>query len=364
MLREFKTKLGFGQMRLPVDAEGKIDYEQGQKMVDYAYDHDIRYFDTAWMYHGGESEKFIGQALKKYPRDSFTLVSKMPVAMIDSLEQAKDIFKTQLEKCQVEYFDNYLVHAVDHDKWKKTLDLGIFDYLLEEKAAGRIKNLGFSFHDAATELDAIASYYDWDLVQLQLNYYDVAVGDAQLLIDTANKHNLPIVIMEPIRGGFLAKVVPDGKARIEAKLGEGKAPALALSYAFNIPGVYIALSGMSAYEQMVQNVETAYNPIPMDEENTKLIADVVEDIKNFKSVPCTKCRYCMPCPMGLDIPEIFQIYNDWQLFGNAMRTKQAIAKLEMKPGDCVNCQNCMNMCPQHFEIPTLMQEIQAEFDKL
>ncbi|MBQ3008404.1 MAG: aldo/keto reductase [Oscillospiraceae bacterium] len=364
MNKKITSPLGFGCMRLPVNAEGKIDWEHAQKMVDYAYEHGVNYFDTAWPYHNGESETFIGAALKKYPRESFWLVSKMPVFKLEKESDVSEVFEKQLEKCQVEYFDNYLVHSVNRDSWQKAKNLKVVEYLLEEKKKGRIKQLGFSFHDSADQLEGILDYTDWDFVQLQLNYYDVATGDAQQLIDICNRRNLPIIVMEPIRGGFLARCVPDAIDKITAAYGENKASALALSYVFNIPGVQVTLSGMSCLDHVVDNVKTAENPIPMDEKATQLIDAVVNDITSFKTVPCTKCLYCMPCPVGLDIPETFAMYNEWKLFGNKFAFQRAMNKLEVKPGDCVACGNCMNACPQRLEIPDLMQKIQAEYDGL
>ncbi len=364
MDKKITSKLGFGCMRLPTTADGKIDYEHGAKMVDYAYNNGVNYFDTAWNYHNEESELFIGQALKKYPRESFLLASKMPVFKLENTEMTAEVFNKQLEKCQVEYFDNYLCHSMNRDSWQKAKDLKVVEYLQQQKAEGKIKNLGFSFHDSADQLEGILDYTDWDFVQLQLNYYDVATGDAQQLIDICNKRNLPIIVMEPIRGGFLSRCVPDAIEKITAAYGENKASRLALSYVFNIPGVMVTLSGMSCTEHVIDNVNTANDPIPMDEKSDRVIKAVLEDIANFTTVPCTKCRYCMPCPVGIDIPQTFTVYNDYKLFGNVFAFRRDFDKLEVKPGECIACGNCMNACPQRLEIPQLMQTVQEEFDKL
>ena len=364
MEKNITCKLGFGCMRLPVNRDGKIDCVLAEKMIDYAYENGINYFDTAWPYHDGESEIFIGKALKKYPRESFWLADKMPMSKIEKKEEVQEIFEKQLEKCQVEYFDNYLCHALNKDNWQKVLDFKVLDYLKEQKKLGKIKHLGFSFHDSRDVLKTILDREDWDFVQLQLNYYDVANGDAQQLIDLAAEHNVPIFVMEPIRGGFLARCVPDAITEIENAYGKNTAPALRLCYAFNIKGVKVVLSGMSTMEQVVENVATAKNPIPMDEKAEKVIKDVMDDINSFVTVPCTKCRYCMPCPAGLDIPEIFRIYNDWCLFKNSRRTLGEIDKLEKKPADCVNCKKCMRVCPQRLEIPEIMKKIAAELSEI
>ena len=230
MEKNITCKLGFGCMRLPVNRDGKIDCVLAEKMIDYAYENGINYFDTAWPYHDGESEIFIGKALKKYPRESFWLADKMPMSKIEKKEEVREIFEKQLEKCQVEYFDNYLCHALNKDNWQKVLNFGVLDYLKEQKKLGKIKHLGFSFHDSRDVLKTILDREDWDFVQLQLNYYDVANGDAQQLIDLAAEHNVPIFVMEPIRGGFLARCVPDAITEIENAYGKNSAPALRLCY--------------------------------------------------------------------------------------------------------------------------------------
>ena len=364
MEKKINLKLGFGCMRLPTGPDGKIDTEHAERMVDYAYEHGVNYFDTAWMYHDGESEIFIGKALSKYDRESYWLTSKMPINMIDRAEQVPEIFEKQLEKCGVEYFDNYLVHALNHNSWKKALEFGVVDYLKEQKAKGRIRHLGFSYHDGAEYLEDIISYTDWECVQFQLNYYDINTGDAQQLIDTANRYKVPIIIMEPIRGGFLAKLVPAAIEKITAAYGENKARSLALSYAFEIPGLMVALSGMSDISHVIDNVNTVMDPIPMDEKAAKVIEEVLDDIKNFKTIPCTGCRYCTPCTVGIPIPDVFRAYNDYKLFGNPMRFRSAYDGFEVKPDECIQCGACESQCPQHLGIIELLQEVVKAYEEL
>ncbi|MEG1862074.1 MAG: aldo/keto reductase [Oscillospiraceae bacterium] len=364
MSKKITSPLGFGCMRLPKNEDGTIDYVLGQKMVDYAFENGINYFDTAYNYHGGQSEIFIGHALSKYPRESYFLTSKMPVFKLECKEDTDRIFNEQLQKCQTPYFDNYLVHSLNRDSWKKAVDFGVVEYLLQKKKEGKIKNLGFSFHDSHEVLEGIMSYTKWDFVQFQLNYYDLEVGDAKLLMNLADKYKLPMIVMEPVRGGFLAKCVPNAIAAINSSYGENKAAALALSYAFSLPGVMLTLSGMSNLEQVIDNVNTAKHPIPMDEKASGVIAKVMHEITSFTSVPCTKCSYCMPCPVGLDIPEIFRIFNDFELFGDKMDAKSALNKLTKKPSDCIGCKKCMNACPQRLEIPDLMKSIAAKLENL
>lgn len=361
MEKTITSKLGFGCMRLPVGDDGKIERNEAFQMVDYAMANGINYFDTAWPYHSGESELFIGEALKKYDRESFWLVSKMPVFVLDKKEQVPEIFEKQLEKCQVEYFDNYLVHSLNHNTWKKALEYGVVEYLQKQKELGRIRHLGFSFHDSAEYLDEIASYIQWDFVQLQLNYYDMAKGDAKLLIATAKKYNLPIVVMEPVRGGFLAKCVPDAIEKIESAYGKDKAAALAISYAMALPAVKVVLSGMSNMQQLKDNIKTAQNPIKIDDKAKNVIKAVMEDISAYKTVECTKCKYCMPCTVGINIPGVFAAYNDYKLLSNAWRFADAINDMQVKPEECIQCGACERACPQKLPIRKLMEEIDRAY---
>ncbi len=364
-MKKITSPLGFGLMRLPTLDDGKIDYDHAQKMVDYAMANGVNYFDTADPYHGGESENFAGVALSKYDRESYFLTTKMPVWKVEKKEDAIAIFENQLKKCQTEYFDYYLVHAVDAAKFNKAVKDGVVEYLKAQKEAGKIKNLGFSFHGNANELEEIISYTKWDFVQLQINYYDVAEKDAPILLKTANSHNVPIIVMEPIRGGFLAKNVPNGIELIKnAYNGEVSPACLALSYCFDTNGVFLSLSGMSTMEQLVENIKTVQNPVPNDEKREKLISDVMNEINSFVSITCTKCEYCIPCPMNINIPEVFTTYNNYKLFQNPNQAKGAIAKFEASPSACVECGACEGHCPQNLEIIKLLKEVNKEFEAL
>ena len=357
MSKTITSPLGFGLMRLPTTQQGTIDYDKAQEMVDYALANGVNYFDTAYNYHGGESERFIGHALKKYPRESYFLTTKMPVFKLENKEEVEKVFNEQLEKCQTEYFDYYLLHTLNRDHWKKALDFGVLEFLQKQKELGKIKNLGFSFHDSYDALEPIISYTKWDFVQLQLNYYDMQMGDAPQLLAIANQYKVPVIVMEPIRGGFLSRCVPDALQVIKENYGdENRSSALALSYAMSLDGVFLSLSGMSNLDHVIDNINTAKDPIVMDLKAMQTIDKVMEKINSFISIPCTACEYCMPCPVGLNIPEIFKIYNDYQLFRNVFQAKSRIAKLEKKPSDCVSCGKCLPPCPQRLEIPSLMKE--------
>ncbi len=364
-MKKITSILGFGLMRLPTLENGKIDYEHGEKMVKYAMDNGVNYFDTADPYHQGESEIFAGEVLSKYDRESYFLTTKMPVWKVEKPSDVKEIFQNQLKKCKTDYFDYYLVHAVNKEKFDKAVSDEVVSFLQKEKEKGTIRNLGFSFHGPAQELDYIISYTDWDFVQLQLNYYDVMSQDAQILIDTAVKHKTPVIVMEPIRGGFLHNCVPNAVDIIKNTYGdENKTSALALSYCFDLPNVFMVLSGMSEMQHIIENINTAKQPIKNDELRSDVIKKVMHEITSFTSVACTKCEYCLPCPVGINIPEAFMVYNDYMLFKNKLSTNQKLAKLEVKPAECIACGQCESHCPQNLKIADLMQELTKEFNRL
>ncbi len=364
-MKKITSPLGFGLMRLPLLEDGKIDYVHAGKMVDYAIKNGVNYFDTADPYHGGESENFAGEILSKYDRESYFLATKMPVWKVEKLEDAISIFENQLKKCKTDYFDYYLVHALNLERFNNAIKFDVIKYLKEQKENGKIKNLGFSFHAPSLDLEEIISYTNWDFVQLQLNYYDILNGDSKILLDTANKYNVPIIVMEPVRGGFLAKNVPNGIELIKnAYNNEYSAAALALSYCFSLKGVFVSLSGMSNFEQIEENIKTANNPIPNDEKREKLIKEVMDEINNFVSIPCTKCEYCLPCPMSINIPEVFTIYNNYKLIGNKHQTKTKLATLEAQADVCIECQKCEGDCPQDLKIIDLLKTVSKEFETL
>ncbi len=364
-MKKITSPLGFGLMRLPLLEDGKIDYVRACEMVDYAIKNGVNYFDTADPYHGGESENFAGTVLSKYDREIYNLATKMPMWKIEKLEDAIAIFENQLVKCKTEYFDYYLVHALNLERFNLSIQAGVIKYLQEQKANGKIKNLGFSFHAPSLDLEEIISYTNWDFVQLQLNYYDILKGDSQILIDTANKYNVPIIVMEPVRGGFLAKNVPNGLDLIKkAYNDEYSSAALALSYCFDLKGVFMTLSGMSNFQQIEENITTARNPIPNDEKREKLILDVMNEINSFVSIPCTKCEYCLPCPMNINIPEFFTIYNDYKLLDNKLQTKNKLSALEYQADACIECQKCEGDCPQDLKIIELLKSANEEFKSL
>ncbi|MBM6917480.1 aldo/keto reductase [Intestinimonas butyriciproducens] len=355
-------------MRLPkIDPEkSDIDKEKAQEMIDYAYSHGINYFDTAYPYHEGKSELFVGEAMKKYPRESFHLASKMPVWLVEKPEDTLKYFEEQLNKCQVEYFDYYLCHALNHDRLEIIKKNHIFETLQKEKEAGRIKHLGFSFHGTIEMLEEIVNAYDWDFAQIQLNYYDWDMQNAKRQYEILEEHGLPVVVMEPVRGGALHTLCPEGIEMLKKADPNATPASWALRFAASLPNVLVVLSGMTTMEHMQDNVATVDDFKPLTESERELLFKVADVYKQSKTVPCTGCRYCMDCPAGVDIPAVFKIYNQYCVTENKA---QFLADYEAL-GDskqahhCVACRQCCSQCPQSIDIPTRMEDVKALYKKL
>ncbi|HHV31360.1 aldo/keto reductase [Caproiciproducens sp. LBM24188] len=377
---EKRSLLGFGCMRLPKLQEDKqeIDYEKAQELIDYAYSHGVNYFDTAYPYHEGQSELFIGQALKKYPRESFYLADKMPSWQLNSLEDGKRIFAEQLKKCQVDYFDHYLCHSVGkslEEFIKRYETTGVLDYLREEKKNGRIRFLGFSFHGTPDVLEQIASRHEWDFAQIQLNYLDWNMQNAKKQYDILASCGIPCIVMEPVRGGSLCNLCDEAAGLLKAARPNDSFASWAIRFAASQPNVITVLSGMSAMDQVEDNVKTAADFTPITEEERAVLERVVAAILKTGTIPCTGCRYCMDCPAGVDIPKVFSVYNrcastnclpislgkqsDFEK--NRKDFLQAFEVVPEKnlPNHCVRCGQCMKHCPQSIEIPDRMHEIAA-----
>ncbi len=362
------SNLGFGTMRLPVLEDGSIDQTQVEAMTAYAIEHGINYFDTAYPYHDGNSEISIGKALSKYPRESYYLATKYPGHQISKSYNPAEVFEEQLKKCGVDYFDFYLLHNVYENSIDTYLDerWGIIDYFKEQKKLGRIKHLGFSCH-GRTELlkdflDAVGT--DMEFCQIQLNYLDWTLQDAKSKMELLNARNIPVWVMEPVRGGRLAKLDETDEAKLKTMRPEESIPAWGFRFLQGVPGVTMILSGMSNMEQMVDNIKTFEVPKPLSEDETKVLLDIAEGMKN--SVPCTACRYCTKeCPMGLDIPMLISVYNDLSFasgVGVAMRLEGLPA--DKQPSACLSCGKCAKMCPQLINIPDVMKDLAAKLEAI
>lgn len=360
--------LGFGCMRFPTLYEGKpdIDEELAQIMIDYAYEHGVTYYDTAYPYHNGLSELFVGKALKKYPRESFYLATKMPTWLIHSLEDTKRIFQEQLNKLQVTYFDYYLCHALNRDNYKAYLIPGVMDFLKEMKKEGKIHHLGFSFHDTPDILEEIIHKFDWDFVQLQINYLDWDFIDAKRMYATVENYGVPVIVMEPVRGGTLASLSEEARAVFKEASLVNSIASWAIRYAASKKNVLVVLSGMSNEEQTIDNIKTMSDFHPITDQDQLIIDRALSAYLESQTIPCTACGYCMPCPHGVDIPGVFKIYNNYAVSKQKWQFLRDMGAMEETKlsSSCIRCGDCLPLCPQHIEIPDRMEEINELYEKM
>ena len=366
--RKFKdldiSMLGFGLMRLPVKEDGRIDEELTAEMVDYAMKNGVNYYDTAWPYHNGTSETAIGRILKKYPRESFYLADKYPGHAVSEKYDPADTFEKQLRKCQVEYFDFYLLHNVYENSLKTYEDprWGIYDYFIEQRKLGHIRHLGFSSHADLPTLKLILDKYaaDMEFCQLQINYLDWTVEKAREKYELVSSYGLPVIIMEPVRGGKLAKLPDDLMAELG---GDRSAASYALRWTQKLGNVFTVLSGMTTMDQVMDNVAAFDHEDPLTDEEENIIMKAADGMRN--DVPCTACRYCTEsCPMELDIPDLLFKYNQLRAGGGFTVGMQLDSYPEDKlPSACIGCGACMEMCPQKIEIPAELEALAAELAK-
>ena len=357
--------LGLGAMRLPVidGDDAKIDEEKTFEMVDYAYHHGINYFDTAWGYHNGNSEIVLGKALKKYPRESFNLSSKFPGYDLNNMTKVEEIFEKQLEKCQVEYFDFYLFHNVCEMNINEYLDpqYHIYDYLMEQKKNGRIKHLGFSCHGSIETMKRFLDAYgkDMEFCQIQLNYLDWSFQDAKGKCDLIRSYGIPIWVMEPLRGGRLAKIDDSYQEQLKQLRPDEDTPAWAFHFLQAIEGVTMILSGMSNMEQLKENIQTFDTKKECTKEEFKVIEGIAEKMLQVNVLPCTACHYCVShCPQGLDIPSIISLYNEHNYTGGGFIAPMAFMAYDADktPKNCIGCRSCEQVCPQTIKISEMMSD--------
>ena len=359
------SALGFGAMRLPVvDGDNaKIDQDAVNEMVDYALDHGVNYYDTAWGYHDGQSEIAMGVALNRHERSSFYIATKFPGYDVNNMGKVEEIFEKQLEKTGMEYFDFYLIHNVCEKNIEEYLDpkFGIMDYLLKQKEAGRIRHLGFSAHgDIACMTRFLEAYgRHMEFCQIQLNYLDWTFQDARGKVELLNKWNLPVWVMEPVRGGKLAQISDEDLAKLKAARPDETPVQWCFRFIQSIPEVTVCLSGMSNFDQVKQNIETFSEGEPLNDSERKLLLGVADDMLGRGTVPCTACRYCTEyCPMGLDIPKLLEMYNQNVVTGE----KDFISNMyvgtlpeDKRPSACLACGACAAVCPQQIDIPGTLQ---------
>ena len=370
LYRDFKglslSRLGFGAMRLPcVDGDDAApDQAAVDEMVDYALEQGVNYFDTAWGYHGGQSEVVLGRALARHPRESYYLADKFPGYDLSNMGKVKEIFERQLEKTGAGYFDFYLFHNVCEMNVDGYLDPanGILDYLLEQKRAGRIRHLGFSAHGAIPVMERFLEAYgkEMEFCQIQLNYLDWEFQDARGKVDLLCKWGIPVWVMEPVRGGKLARLGEKDEARLAALRPDERPVAWAFRFLQGIPEVTVTLSGMSDFEQLKENVQTYSEERPLSEEELAALMDIAHEMGAQGTVPCTACHYCTShCPMGLDIPHLLSLYNQLVVTGKGdFIAPMALSVLpeDKRPSACIGCGSCAAVCPQQIDIPGTLAE--------
>ena len=363
------SELGFGAMRLPTLENGKIDWEHAGKMVDRAYEAGVNYFDTAVPYHGGESQKFLGETLKKYPRDSYHYVTKLPIWAVDSKQKMEEIFNAQFADCGVDYFDFYMIHGLGEDRNHMVNEYEIYDFLQEQKKAGRIKFFGFSYHGNYEAFEYLFDNYKWDFAMIQYNYADDHLMDMYKYYDLMEKHDVPCIVMEPVRGGFLANPPESALEVMQSFEGEKYSPAgWAIRWCRDKSNVVVTLSGMSNMAQVEENIQIFAEAPPKLTEAEKAMLSKARDIMlKIKTIPCTYCGYCMDCPKGVNIPRVFEVYNQYKLFPNEFRAGVNYGKLRRDGKgfpNCTNCGLCSPQCPQDIDIPASLEMLDIEIEPL
>ena len=373
--RDFKgeklSALGFGTMRLPIIGENfaEIDQEKFEEMVDYAISHGVNYFDTAYPYHEKQSEIAVGKALKKYPRESFNLATKFPTFSPHYFDNYKEVFQKQLDKCQVEYFDFYLIHNVNEGNYNTLLERKeVIDYLKQMRDEGKIRHLGFSCHAQQEYLEKFLDVYgeDMEFCQLQLNWLDWELQGCREKVEVLKKHNIPVWVMEPVRGGKLINLEPQYEEMLKAAEPEFDNAEWGFRFIQSVPEVVMCLSGMSNMEQMEENIHLFEEDKPLSEENLGVLAKVSEAIRSVGTLPCTGCRYCTDyCPMSLNIPEMIRMYNQFTV---SKIWWQAASYFDIKPDEekpsaCIGCGSCAAVCPQQIDIPAMMSDFAEKITK-
>ena len=367
--REFQgeklSALGMGAMRLPVvdGDDARIDEAAATAMVDYAMAHGVNYYDTAWGYHNGNSELVMGRALARYPRESYFLADKFPGYDLSNMDKVESIFEKQLEKCGVEYFDFYLFHNVCEMNIDAYLDpkYGIFDYLTAQKKAGRIRHLGFSAHGSYAVMKRFLEAYgsEMEFCQIQLNYLDWKFQGAKEKVELLQEYNIPVWVMEPLRGGRLASLAPADEEKLQALRPQEGIPAWAFRFLQSIPAVTVTLSGMSNMEQMQANIRTYETEQPLNENEMQSLLNIADAMVGKIALPCTACHYCVShCPQGLDIPNLLALYNEHCFTDGGFIAPMALSAVpeDKRPNSCIGCRSCEAVCPQQIRISEAMAD--------
>lgn len=366
--RKFKdlelSALGMGTMRLPVidGDDARIDEAETEKMVAYAMEKGINYYDTAWGYHGGQSEVVMGRILNRYPRDKYYLATKFPGYDLSNMDKVESIFEEQLKKCGVDYFDFYLFHNL----WELNIDAyldkkyGIYDYLVKQKELGRIRHLGVSIHGSCDVmrrfLDAYGEHIEFG--QLQLNYLDWTFQNAKEKMELLEEYKIPVWVMEPLRGGKLAKLSKEDTDRLRKLRPDEDTPAWAFRFLQSLPSVTMVLSGMSDFRQLEENIRTYETDKPLNAAEAEALLDIAEGMLDH-TLPCTACKYCVShCPQGLDIPTLLYLYNEHCFTEGGFIAPMIVEGMpsEKRPSACVGCRSCEAVCPQQIKISEALSD--------
>jgi len=387
--KQFKDKklsyLGMGNMRLPkIEGQGeKIEKAKARTLIEYAYQNGVNFFDTAYRYHGGESETFTGEVLEQFPRDTFYLSTKMPGHMMEYKDgvykftgllanreprSPQEVFEEQLERCRVDYFDFYFLHNVCETAWDfyTSEEIGVIDYLLKQKQAGRIRHLGFSAHGRADTIDKFLTRYNcFEFVQIQLNYLDWTLQNAGKKYEVITKHGLPIVTMESCRGGRLVSLNPKADAMLKAARPNDSIVSWAFRFLQSLPNVSVVFSGMTTLEQLKENIELFSREDPTTDQEKELLQQAIKTMVDM--VPCTACFYCAEaCPQKLDIPKLISMYNETRFNNDSSVMKsftlKAMNEKDM-PSACIACGACSKLCPQGIDIPSVLKQFSDTLEK-
>lgn len=353
--------LGFGCMRFPTLENGTINEAEAERMIDLAISKGVNYIDTAYPYHNGESEPVVGRVLKKYPRDSYYLATKLPVWKIEKTEDVRTIFNEQMERLQMDYVDFYLLHALNKTSFEKVKELHLLEECIKLKEEGKIKYLGFSFHDNYETFEEIIKYYPFDFCQIQYNYMDYNTQATEKGYELAKEMGVPMVIMEPIKGGSLATLPSDIETIFKQEDKDASIASWALRYVGSKSNVKVILSGMSTYEQVEDNLKTFENFKPLSTHEYDVVKKVEETLRARVKNDCTGCRYCVPCPMNIEIPRLFSIYNEYGRYDNLEKAKERYNSMDVKADSCVKCGKCEEACPQHISIRKDLEDLHNIF---
>ncbi len=359
-LQSETSLLGFGLMRLPADSDGNILEEEATRMIDTAYENGVNYFDTAYGYMNEQSESFAGRALcSRYPRDSFYLADKLPLWKFENRKEAEEVFREQMQRMQTDYVDFHLLHAMNKERFEKIKAEGIDEWQEKKKKEGVFRRIGFSFHDKPEVLDEIFSYKKWDFCQIQINYLDYESYQSKEQYEVCRKHNVPFVVMEPIKGGTLANPHDDVRKLLKHYRPDLSPAAVALRFAASLDNVVTVLSGMSTMQQLEENLKTFSEFRELTAEEEKMYAEARDIFRELPLIPCTRCKYCEDCPSEIEMWELFTRYNNYISFNNAEGLVKYVKERdeEKLPPACIKCYYCEGQCPQHIKITDEIQKV-------